>query len=64
MKISVQDVSHVNWDEVAKRITAECIAAASKVVDEARTTLGELKPGERRTLTVKVGSITVSVPKS
>ena len=64
MKISVQDVSHVNWDAVRNQLAQEVGNATANISDEAQRVLATLKPGERKTLAVKVGSITVSVPKS
>jgi len=63
MRIHVPDASMVNWDNVLEKVHAECNKRAVEVVKEAMTVLGELKPGERRTLPIRVGSITVSVPK-
>jgi hypothetical protein len=63
MKISVQDVSHVNWEKVKGQLDQECADAVTAAVEEAQATLAKLKPGERKTLTVKVGSITVARPR-
>jgi len=63
MRIHVESAEMVNWDNVLEKVTSEAQARASEVVREARAVLSDLKPGERKTLRVEVGSITVSVPK-
>ena len=63
MKISVQDVAHVNWEKVKNQLDQECLGAVATAVEEAQKVLADLEPGERKTLTVKVGSITVARPK-
>ena len=63
MRIHVESAEMVNWDNVLEKVTSEAQAMASESVNLARAALGNLKPGERRTIVVKVGSITVSVPK-
>ncbi len=63
MRITVEDSSMVNWDSVLEKVTEDVQVEAKIVVRRAQDALAQLKPGERKTITVKVGSITVARPK-
>jgi len=63
MKITVEDTSMVNWDRVGERIREEITATVLRVLKEAQDVLSELQPGQRKTLPIKVGSVTIARPK-
>jgi hypothetical protein len=63
MRITVPDASHVNWEKVAETIREQITSKVLEVLGQMQEALADLKPGERRTIQIKVGSVTVAKPK-
>jgi len=63
MRISVPDVGMVNWDAVGQSGREEVAKKIIEVTETAMAALKDLKPGQRKTFPIKVGSITISKPK-
>jgi hypothetical protein len=63
MKITLQDSSFVNWEKVAEAIKESAVKQIVKALEDAQVLLGKLKPGERKTIPIKLASITISKSK-
>ncbi len=63
MRITVEDVEMVNWEAVTERLGQETQQELARVIASAQQALKALEPGERKTIAVRVGSLTVARPK-
>lgn len=63
MKITAQDVQFVNWEKIGEYMREETAKKIIAVSEEAMAALKDLKPGQRKTFKINIGSITISKPK-
>jgi hypothetical protein len=63
MKISAQDAAFIDWKKVDDALHQDAAIAVTHAVEDAQTVFAKLKPGERKTITIKAGSITIVRPK-
>ncbi len=63
MRITEEDSSMVNWEAVKDKLAEEAGQATIDGIEEAQRVLSQLKPGQRKTIGVRVASITVARPK-
>ena len=63
MKLTVENVAMVNWDVVKDTLETDCRAAVAGVIEQAKEALADLEPGTRKTIPIKVGSVTIARPK-
>lgn len=59
MKITVSDVQMIDWDKAAEKIKAQAVKAITDKLDEAMKALPDLQPGQSKTFTIKLGSISI-----
>jgi hypothetical protein len=62
MKISATHESMINWQAAQESFLKDAASAIEKAVAEAKEKFAVLKVGERATVHIKLGSITVAKP--